>query len=78
MKKVLPVHPPVTTARGKAPPKRRRRPRGDAPMWRAVTVVALVGFAGLVLAEAAGLAVQQLFEYVVLVLLIMLHFGKGR
>lgn len=47
-------------------------------MWRAVTVVALVGFAGLVLAEAAGLAVQQLFEYVVLVLLIMLHFGKGR
>jgi hypothetical protein len=72
------LHPSVRTVSGKRPPKRRRRPRGDAPKWLAVSTVALVGFAGLVLAQAEGLAVQQVFDYILLVLVIMVHFGKGQ
>jgi len=47
-------------------------------MWPSVTIVALAGLGGLIAAEVAGLAVQQIFEYIVLVLLIMLHFGRER
>ena len=46
-------------------------------MWFAITVVALTGILGLVYAEATGLGTQQLFEYFILILIVLVHFGRG-